>query len=169
MSKKISLLFCVALVLLFLLSSGAGARSDGSDYLGYQSDIGSCEGTALYKGKEYGIVFTPDGAGPTVEITAPESLAGYRFIGQSDGCLLKYGDFSMLCPKTELFETICSFFDLKEENFIDARIEKASGEKLTVVSFSDGITVCLSSSGELLRVENDTVRFSVTKIRPADR
>ena len=109
MSKKISLLFCVALVLLFLLSSCAGARSDGSDYLGYQSDIGSCEGTALYNGKEYGIVFTPDGAGPTVEITAPESLAGYRFIGQSDGCLLKYGDFSMLCPKTELFETICSF------------------------------------------------------------
>lgn len=168
MCKKFSPVFCVALILL-LLSSCARIRSDGSDYLAYQSDIGSCEGTVLYKGKQYGIVFTPDGAGPTVEITAPESLAGYRLIGQSDGCLLKYGDFSMLCPKTELFETICSFFNLKEENFIDAHIEKASGEKLTVVRFSDGITVCLSSSGELLRAENDAVCFSVAKIRPADR
>lgn len=143
---------------------GRGGQKEG-DFLSYMEHIDSVVGRAELDGVSYELTFSIGGEGRVIELTAPESVAGMKFIEQTDGYIVRYGDFSTHFANCELCDRLISLFSLSEEEVIGTSVERASGRSVTKIDLTEGRSVRLSEDGEPLMLSDGVLTF-FTSVTP---
>lgn len=139
---------------------GKGGQKE-SDFLSYQEDLEYVVGRAELDGVSYELTFSIGGEGRVIELISPESVAGMKFIEQTDGYIAKFGDFSTFFANCELCDRLIALFSLSEEDVVGASLERASGRDITLVELTNERSVRLSDGGEPLMLSDGTLIFLV--------
>lgn len=153
--KSMSILLSAVL----LVACVARGGQQGGDFLSYMEHLDSVVGRAELDGMSYELVFSIGGEGRVIELTAPESLAGMKFIEQADGYIVRYGDFSTHFASCELCDRLIALFSLSEDDVVSTKIERASGRSITRIDLTEGRTVRLSEEGDLLMLSDGVLTF----------
>lgn len=159
----------ILLSAVLLVACVGRGRQQGGDFLSYMQHLDSVVGRAELDGVSYELVFSIGGEGRVIELTAPESVAGMKFIEQTDGYIVRYGDFSTHFAGCELCDRLVALFSLSEGDVIATGVERASGRSITKIDLTEGRTVRLSSEGELLMLSDGVLTFfAITSLRGND-